>query len=193
MRYFNGSDMEFLSIFLVALGLAADCFAVALSGSIAMVSLSIIQGLRTALAFGVFQGLMPVLGWLAGRTIVGYIEAYDHWLALGLLTFVGGRMIWESFRPEDKPKNTDITRGLTLVLLAVATSIDALAVGLTFAFMQIDIVLATLTIGSVSFVVTIIGLLLGKKVGSLFGKRVEIVGGLILIGIGLKIVIEHTI
>ncbi|UCH42125.1 MAG: manganese efflux pump [Dehalococcoidales bacterium] len=184
--------MEFLSVFLVALGLAADCFAVALSGSIAMGSLSIIQGLRTALAFGLFQGLMPVLGWLAGRTIVGYIEAYDHWLALGLLTFVGGKMIWESFRSGDKLRNTDITRGLTLVLLAVATSIDALAVGLTFAFIQIDIVLATLTIGLVSFVVTIIGLLLGKKVGSLFGKRVEIIGGLILIGIGLKIVIEHT-
>ena len=185
--------MEFLSIFLVALGLAADCFAVALSGSIAMGSLSLLQGLRTALAFGVFQGLMPVLGWLAGRTVVEYIEAYDHWLALGLLTFVGGRMIWESFRSGDKPRNTDITRGLTLLLLAIATSIDALAVGLTFAFIQIDIVLATLTIGFVSFIITIVGLLLGKKVGSLFGKRVEIVGGLILIGIGLKIVIEHTV
>lgn len=193
MRYFSGSDMEFLSIFLVALGLAADCFTVALSGSIAMGSLSLIQGLRTALAFGVFQGLMPVLGWLAGRTIVEYIEAYDHWLALALLTFVGGRMIWESFRSGNKPRNADITRGLTLLLLAVATSIDALAVGLTFAFIEIDIVLATLTIGVVSFVATIIGLLLGKKVGSLFGKRVEIIGGLILIGIGIKIVIEHSL
>jgi putative Mn2+ efflux pump MntP len=185
--------MEYLSVFLIALGLAADCFAVSLSGSVAMASLSFRQVLRTALAFGLFQGLMPVLGWLAGRSVVEYVEAYDHWVAFTLLTVIGVKMIWESFRSGDKPGSTDITRGLMLLTLSLATSIDALAVGLTFAFIKINIVLAALTIGIIAFVATVIGMLLGRKVGGLVGKRVEVIGGLILIAIGIKIVIEHTL
>lgn len=186
--------MGFLSIFLIALGLAADCFTVALSGSIAMRALSFLQVFRTALAFGIFQGLMPVLGWLAGQTVVELIADYDHWLAFILLAFVGGRMVWESFRSQGKyNKNTDITRGWLLITLSVATSIDALAVGLTFAFMKINIAVASSTIGVVAFVATVIALLLGRRVGSLIGKRVEVIGGMVLIGIGLKILLEHIL
>ena len=186
--------MEFLSIFLISLGLAADCFAVAISGSISMRTLSFIQVFRVSLAFGIFQGLMPVLGWLAGQTVVGLIADYDHWLAFILLVLVGSRMIWESFRLSDEhSKNTDITKGFLLLTLSVATSIDALAVGLTFAFMKINIAVASSTIGIVAFVATVIGFLLGRKASQLIGRRTETIGGMILIGIGIKIILEHIL
>jgi len=186
--------MEFLSIFLIAIGLSADCFAVALSGSISMRTPSRLQVFRTSLAFGLFQGLMPVLGWLAGRTVVGLIGDYDHWVAFILLALVGSRMIWESFRSKDgRSKAIDITKGFLLLTLSVATSIDALAVGLTFAFMKINIALASSTIGVVAFVATVIGFLLGRKAGHLIGRRAEAIGGTILIGIGIKTLLEHIL
>jgi len=186
--------MDFANVLLIAFGLAADCFAVSISGSVAMRNVTWYQIGRTALVFGIFQAMMPVFGWLAGRTIVEIIAAYDHWLAFGLLSFIGGKMLWESFRSDtDGKKPGDITRGLLLLTLAVATSIDALAVGLTFAFVRIDIVLASTTIGVVSFGMTIIGFLLGRRVGNLIGKRAELVGGIILIGIGVKILVEHLL
>ena len=184
--------MEFLSIFLIALGLAADCFAVAFSGSISMRTLSFLQVFRVSLVFGIFQGLMPVLGWLAGRTVVELIADYDHWLAFILLALVGSRMIWESFRSRDgHNKNTDITKGFLLLTLSVATSIDALAVGLTFAFMKVNILVASSTIGIVAFVATVIGFILGRKASYLIGRRAEAIGGMVLIGIGVKILVEH--
>jgi len=187
-------SMEFLSIFFIALGLAADCFAVAIGGSISMKTLSFLQVFRTSLAFGIFQGLMPVLGWLAGRTVVELIAGYDHWVAFILLALVGTRMIWESFRSRDgNSKSTDMTRGFLLLTLSLATSIDALAVGLTFAFIKINIVVASLTIGVVASVVTAIGFLLGRKAGHLIGRRVEAIGGIILIGIAIRILLEHVL
>ncbi len=186
--------MEFLTVFLTALGLAADCFVVALGGSISRRNISFLQVGRVALSFGVFQAVMPVLGWLAGLTVVNLVADYDHWVALALLGFVGGKMIWEAFRPRvGRSDNADITRGWLLLTLSVATSIDALAVGLTFAFVKVDILLASLTIGIVSFGVTIIGFVLGKKANHLIGSRAEVIGGLILIGIGIKIVLEHIL
>jgi len=186
--------MEFIPIFFIAIGLAADCFAVSLSGSITLTTLSFLQVFRASLVFGIFQSLMPVLGWLAGRTVVEFVADYDHWLAFALLAFVGGRMIWESFHSGDRNrKNVDITRGFLLLTLAIATSIDALAVGLTFAFMEIDIMVASLTIGVVAFVATGIGFLLGRKASSLIGKRAEAIGGIVLIGIGLKVILEHML
>ena len=186
--------MEFLFIFLIAIGLSADCFAVALSGSISMRTPSRLQVFRTSLSFGLFQGLMPVLGWLAGRTVVGLVGDYDHWVAFILLALVGSRMIWESFRSKDgRSKAIDITKGFLLLTLSVATSIDALAVGLTFAFMKINIALASSTIGVVAFVATVIGFLLGRKAGHLIGRRAEAIGGMILIGIGIKTLLEHIL
>ena len=183
---------DFLSILLIAIGLSADCFAVALSGSFSMRMLSRLQIFRVSLAFGLFQALMPVLGWLVGRAVVEIIADYDHWTAFVLLAIVGGRMIWESFRSEEtRSQNTDITKGILLLTLSVATSIDALVVGLSFAFLEISIVMASLTIGTVAFVITATGFLLGRKIGKLIGERAEAIGGVILIGIGLRILLTH--
>ena len=187
-------NIDFLAVLLIAIGLSADCFAVALSSSISKRTLSFLQIIRVSFSFGAFQAIMPVLGWLAGRSIVDFIAGYDHWLAFALLALVGGRMVWESFRKkEHRSKITDVTKTVSLLLLSVATSIDALAVGLSFAFIKTNIVLASLTIGIVAFVITAIGFIMGKKTGRLLGKKAEAIGGLILIGIGIRIVLEHIL
>ena len=185
------SGINELQVLLIALGLSADCFAVTLSGSVTMRTVSFIQVLRTAFTFGVFQGLMPVLGWLAGKTVVDLIGGFDHWIAFVLLSLIGIKMIWGSFKGGEENKQLDITRGLTLFTLAFATSIDALAVGLTFAFLEVNIVSAGLIIGAVAFFISIFGFYLGKRVGRLLGKRAEAFGGLVLIGIGLRILLNH--
>ncbi len=183
---------DFLSIMLVALGLSADCFAVALGGGISDRTLSWPKWTRVALSFGVFQALMPLIGWLAGRTIVNIIADYDHWLALGLLGFVGGKMIFEAFHHHETQKETkDMSRGWTLVTLSVATSIDALAIGLSFAFLDVNIVLAAALIGVTAFAITIVGFVAGRKAGEVIGKRAELIGGLILVAIGLRILVSH--
>ena len=188
----NGSD--FLSLILIAIGLSADCFAVAISASVTAKNPSRLQVLRMAAMFGLFQALMPVLGWLAGQTVVKFIAAYDHFVAFALLAIVGGRMIWESFHhKKEHEKTTDVTRGWMLLTLAIATSIDALAVGLSLAFIEVNIVLAGAVIGAVAFMATIVGFLLGKKAGDLIGRWAEAIGGIILIGIGLRILITHLL
>jgi putative Mn2+ efflux pump MntP len=191
----SGIELNDIIIVLpVALGLSADCFAVAISASISAGQHSTWRMLRTALAFGFFQAVMPVLGWLAGRTIVDIISDYDHWIAFGLLAFIGGKMLWESFeRKEEKSKNTDITRGLLLLTASLATSIDALAVGLSFAFVDVNIILASLTIGIIAFVVTAVGFPLGRKISRVAGRWAEVIGGIVLIGIGLRILITHLL
>jgi len=186
-------DLDILSIILIALGLSADCFAVAFSGSISMKTVSPAQVLRTALVFGVFQAIMPILGWLAGLTVVDFIAEYDHWIAFALLVLVGGRMIWETFRSTDDLKRVDISRGVLLLTLALATSIDALAVGLTFAFLRVNIWLACSTIGVIAFGITIVGFVLGRKAGVSLGKYAEAIGGMILIGIGFRILLSHIL
>jgi len=186
--------LDFLTLLAIAVGLSADCFAVALGGSIAMRSLSFIPVLRVSLSFGLFQTLMPVLGWVLGRTVVDFIAAYDHWVAFALLVFVGGRMLWSSFQSEEsRPAGTDISKGLLLLTLSLATSMDALAVGLSFAFLKVNIALASAIIGVVAFTITALGFLVGRKVSSLFGRWAEVIGGVILIGIGLRIILTHIL
>lgn len=186
--------MDPFSLVFVALSLSADCFAVALSGSISMRKWSLPQAFRTSFAFGLAQFLMPVLGWLAGRTVVELISAYDHWAAFGLLAGIGGKMVWESLRGEGaRERATDITRGFLLVTLAVATSLDALAVGLSLAFLEVDILAASGTIGVVAFAVTAAGFLLGRKVGGMFSRAARLVGGLVLAGIGVSILLTHVL
>jgi putative Mn2+ efflux pump MntP len=185
--------MEFLSVFLIALGLSADCFAVALSASIANRNHSPLQVVKVSFSFGFSQAVMPVIGWLAGKTIVDFIASFDHWVAFGLLVFVGGKMLWETFRHEKDGKPADISRGLLLLTLSIATSLDALAVGLAFAFEDVNIWLASPTIGITSFAISALGFLIGTKVGKIFGKRAEVLGGLILIGIGIRILVEHLV
>ena len=184
---------DFVSILIIAIGLSADCFAVSISGSVAMQRTTPLQIIRTAFTFGLFQAIMPVIGWLIGRNLVTLVADYDHWVAFALLLLIGGKMIWESLHESEDNEKTDITRGLTLLTLAVATSIDALAVGLTFAFLRISIALASSTIGVIAFIVTILGFLTGEKVGQLFGKRAEIVGGIVLIAIGIRILLSHLL
>jgi manganese efflux pump family protein len=187
------SEVDFTTILVTAIGLSADCFAVALSISISQRGLSFRKFFRFPLAFGLFQAIMLLLGWLAGRTIVEFISAWDHWLAFGLLVIIGGRMVWESFHDEDEGAERDINKWFTLLALSVATSIDSLAAGLSFAFLNVDILLASIVTGLTSFMVTLIGYYIGKKVGVLVGKRAETAGGIILILIGLRIILEHIL
>lgn len=185
--------MGFLSIFIIAVALGMDAFSVAIGIGAGSRKLYPRPVLRLSFHFGLFQFLMPIIGWAVGRSIAGYIGVYDHWLAFGLLAFVGVKMIRESFEPEDKGSRTDATRGWTLVILSIATSIDALAVGLSFAFLNIGIYAASSMIGVVCFLMTASGMFFGQRLGSIFGKRAEIAGGLVLIAIGVKILYEHIL
>jgi putative Mn2+ efflux pump MntP len=187
------NSVDSLSIFIIAIGLAIDCFAVSISGSIALRKVSPAQMLRVALAFGAFQAGMTALGWLAGQTVVNLIKSFDHWIAFGLLAVVGLKMLWESFRADTDGKTVDITKWLTLLLLSIATSIDALAVGVSFAFLTVNLAYACAVIGGAAFVLTIAGLALGKRLGKIVGKRAEIIGGIVLIGIGIRILLEHML
>jgi putative Mn2+ efflux pump MntP len=187
-------EIGFITILITAAGLSAHCFAVALSLSICYGGLSFRQFIRFPLAFGLFQAAMLVIGWLVGRSIFHYIAAYDHWLAFGLLAFIGGRMIWESFHDGDEARaSRDITRLFTLLALSVATSIDALAVGLSYAFLNVAIILAAVATGLTTFTITIIGHYVGNRIGSRGGRWAEIAGGLILILIGVKILLQHIL
>ncbi len=183
--------MGFFALMMIALGLGMDCFAVSLGIGTARTCKSFRPFFRLCFHFGLFQGGMALLGYLAGSTIAPLIESVDHWIAMGLLAFVGIRMIKGGMNPEAETYCDDPSKGWTLVMLAVATSIDALAVGLSFAFLQVDIVPASLTIGITSTIMSIIGLTIGHGLGTAFGKRMEIIGGLILNGIGINIVISH--
>jgi putative Mn2+ efflux pump MntP len=137
--------------------------------------------------------MMTILGLLACITIQKWIASYDHWVALALLSFVGGKMIYEAFQEAETDEEKDPTRGMTLVLLSLATSIDALAVGLSLGMLNISIWTPALVIGLVAGILTVVGLLLGRRCESIWGKRVEIFGGLILCGIGTKILLQHLL
>lgn len=193
--------MSLLDIILLAVALAMDCFTVSIvSGVIAARSEDAenekLWIIRMALLFGFFQALMPLLGWLGISRFQSYMEAYDHWIAFSLLAFIGGRMVWESFRPEEK-QHFDPRRLQTQLLLAVATSIDALAVGISFACtgytVLSQLVLPLIVIGVVSFLFSIIGYRLGSRYGSGIAHRLkpELFGGIVLILIGVKILITH--
>jgi putative Mn2+ efflux pump MntP len=183
--------MSTLTLLGIALGLAMDAFAVAIGAGLQLCGATPRQVFRLAWHFGLFQALMPIIGWLAGRTVSEYIEPVDHWIAFGLLTFIGGKMIYEAFQHDEEAEVCDPTKGWRMVMLSVATSIDALAVGLSLALLGTSIWWPALVIGIVAGVMTVIGMELGKRFGALLGRRMEIVGGLILIGIGVKILVEH--
>lgn len=186
--------MDGLTLFGIALALAMDAFAVALGTGLTLDRLTGRHIFRFGFHFGLFQALMPVLGWLAGMSVQKWISAYDHWIAFALLATIGGKMIREAFEEEgEEAAATDPTRGWSLVMLSVATSIDALAVGLSLAMLGVSIWVPAGVIGLVCAVLTVIGMLLGRRIGSMWGQRVEILGGAVLIAIGLKILLEHTL
>ncbi len=183
--------MDAITLTGLALALAMDAFAVALGTGAVLSRLTGRHLFRLGFHFGLFQALMPVIGWLAGLTIIQWVEAWDHWIAFSLLAIIGGRMIYEAFSDEEKPGDRDPTKGLSLILLSIATSIDALAVGFSLSVIGVSIWMPALVIGLVAGVLTIAGMLLGGRIGSRWGSRVEIFGGLVLISIGIKILVEH--
>jgi putative Mn2+ efflux pump MntP len=186
--------VDLIAVPLIAVGLSMDCLAVAIGGSISMPGVSHRQILRVALAFGLFQFGMLVGGWYAGQTVVETVESYDHWIAFALLLLVGAHMLWESVRGEDENrKRTDITRGIPLLTLSIATSIDSLGVGLSLAFVESKVWLAALIVGSVCFLITAAGFYTGRRIGGWLGRWADALGGLVLIGIGVRILITHLL
>jgi len=179
----------------IAIGLAMDTFAVAIGASVMLRGVTKRQVFRFAFHFGLFQAIMPVIGWAAGIRFVSYIAHWDHWIAFALLGFVGGKAIVGAWTEEEAETSAapraDPTRGWSLIVLSVATSIDALAVGLSFAVLDMIIWVPVAIIGVVTALITMTGMLVGSRLGSHFGKRIEIMGGLILIGIGVKILVQH--
>jgi len=178
---------------LIALGLALDAFAIAITGGMLVRSTKLGHSLRIAGLFGLFQAFMPVVGWAAGSVLADYITGFDHWVAFALLSLVGTHMIYESMKPEHTKRAYDFLNIRILLLLALATSIDALAAGVGFALMELDIIRTISIIGGVTFLLSFIGYRIGDRIGSVFGDNVRILGGIILIAIGLKIVIEHSL
>ena len=183
--------INLIEIFLIAVSLALDAFAVSVSSGISVPGFGPRQAVKMGLWFGGFQFMMPLLGWLLGSSVSQYIEAVDHWVAFALPAVIGGKMAVESLRGgEEDEAPADLSAG-RLCLLAVATSIDALAVGVSMAFMRVHILSAAAVIGVVAFVLSVVGGLVGKRLGGLFQRRAELVGGLVLIAIGVKILVEH--
>lgn len=182
--------MGLITLFFLAIGLCFDTFAVSVSSGLLRKEIVFWQAVRIAFFLAIFQAIMPVLGWLGGITIKEWIEPFDHWVALGILTILGVKMLIESLKASDE-KNINPLDIKVIISMALATSIDAFAVGISFAIIEVNMILAVLIIGSVTFIASMLGILFGKKTGSHFGQKMEIIGGLILIAIGIKIVIEH--
>jgi putative Mn2+ efflux pump MntP len=191
-----------LTVVLIGLSLSMDAFAVSVGSGISFRDLKLFHALRGAFFFGLFQFIMPVAGWYLGKSIFSLIEGYDHWVAFALLTLIGGKMIKESFDIKLSPRKAagggektaaDI-RGLgTLFVLTVATSVDALAVGVSFSFLNVNIIPAALLIGVVTFGLSVSGVKAGNTFGMKYKSKAELAGGVILILMGLKIVLEHTV
>lgn len=183
--------MTIAEILLLAVGLAMDCFAVSLGIGTTRYASGRRSLFRLSFHFGLFQALMPMLGWVIGTRIAGLVAAFDHWLAFGLLGFVGIRMIRSGLDADGESHSTDPSRGGTLILLAIATSIDAFAIGLTLAMLQVHILLPVVVIGLVAGGLSLFGLKIGHRLGQSFGKRMEIVGGALLIVIGFRVLLSH--
>ncbi len=183
--------MGLITIIIIAVGLAMDAFAVSIVSGSACKQLKVKHAFRTALFFGGFQALMPLIGALAGLSLKEYIANYDHWMAFGLLSAVGGKMLYESFRIKPAKENFDPSNIFILLVLSVATSIDALVVGITLPLLRVSIAPAVVIIGLVTFALSYLGIFIGKKSGHFFESKIEALGGLVLIALGLKILIEH--
>lgn len=183
--------MEFTTTLLIAVGLAMDAFAVAVSGGATVREDRIRYALIVGALLGGFQAGMPVLGWLGGVSLASFIGAYDHWIAFLLLALIGGKMIVEAVRGDGETVQFAAGSTATLLLLAIATSIDALAVGVTFAVLDTPILWPAVTVGVVTFVLSAAGVLIGSSFKRIPGRKVEILGGVILIGLGLRILLDH--
>lgn len=183
--------MDLVTIVLISIGLAMDAFAVSICKGLSMKKLDMKKALIIGLYFGLFQGMMPIIGYLLGKNFSDVVEVVDHWIAFILLGFIGGKMIKESLSKDDEGCTDDVSFK-TMVVLAIATSIDALAVGITFAFLKNTyLVLSFVLIGVITFVLSVLGVKIGNVFGDKYEKKAEFAGGLILILLGLKILLEH--
>jgi len=182
--------MDIISIILIAIGLSMDSFAVSVTNGLTIRDLNVKRIITISFSLAIFQALMPLIGWFAGIGIEKYIKEFDHWIAFLLLSFIGVKMIYEGLKKKDIEKDTEL-KILVLIGQSFATSIDAFAVGISFAFLNLSIITPVLIIGLITFIVSIIGLQLGKYFGKRIRKSAEIIGGIVLLGIGFKILIEH--
>ena len=182
--------MGILEILLIGVGLAMDAFAVSICKGLAMKKIDWKKAIIIGLYFGIFQGVMPIIGYFLGTTFQSLVTSMDHWIAFVLLALIGGNMIKEAFDYESEGCNDNIDFR-TMLVLAIATSIDALAVGITFAFLKTNLLVAVLVIGIITFILSLIGVKIGNKFGSKYESKAELVGGIILILMGLKILLEH--
>ncbi len=189
--WLKSERMEILTVFFLAIGLSFDSFAVSVCSGLNLPQIRFLQATKIAIFLALFQALMPLVGWLVGNSLKSLIEPVDHWIAFGLLSLIGGKMIIESFIDSEQREIKNPLHIKVILLLSLATSIDALAVGFSFATLLEKILIAVLIIGSVTFIASMLGILLGKKTGPKINKYAEIIGGLILIVIGSKILIEH--
>lgn len=188
--------MSIFEMFAIAVALAMDAFAVSVSASTSIPNVTFRHYLRMSFYFGLFQFFMPILGWLLGQSVRSYIEAWDHWIAFILLAFVGLNMLREAFFGEEEEVSSgDPTRGFAIIVLATATSIDALAVGLSFSMAGVSVWLPAIIIGLVCAALTAVGIKLGTSLGrsDILGGKASVVGALVLIGIGVKILYEHGV
>ena len=188
--------MGIVELLLTAIALSMDAFAVSVCKGLGMRRMRYDQALVISLYFGVFQALMPLIGWLLGTSFSRYIQAFDHWIAFVLLTFLGGKMLWDVFHEKEDGEQESAERRLDhreLFMLAIATSIDALAVGIAFACLEVNIWRSISIIGVTTLVISFAGVWIGNRFGNRFQKKAEIAGGLVLILIGVKILAEHLI
>lgn len=183
--------MEFLTVILLAIGLSFDSFAVSVCSGLNLPHIRFMQATKIAVFLALFQAIMPLFGWLIGNSVKSLIEPVDHWIAFGLLSLIGGKMIIESFIDSETREIKNPLDIKVILTLSVATSIDALAVGFSFATLLSKILIAVIIIGLVTFIASMLGILLGKKTGPAINRFAEIVGGVILVLIGIKILVEH--
>jgi putative Mn2+ efflux pump MntP len=183
--------MDLLTPALIGIGLSMDCFAVSLAIGTTTKTRLIYAAVIIALCFGAFQAGMTVIGWAAGVSLIGLISAYDHWVAFILLAIIGGKMIWEGIRGGEDEAPLESIRIVPVIVLSLATSIDALAVGISFGVLQTAVLIPVLMIGIVCFGISFAGVMLGERLESFLGNKMEIFGGIILILIGLRILTEH--
>lgn len=183
--------MDLFVLIMIAVGLAMDAFAVSIGCGLTVPPPKRRNGLKIAFFFSAFQAVMPIIGWGFGRFFAANIEKIDHWIAFGLLCLIGSRMIYNALTSGECERVSNPANVKTLLMLSIATSIDALIIGVTFAFLQIHIITPVIIIGVITFVISSVGLLIGHKLGCYLEKRAEIFGGIVLIGIGIKILIEH--
>jgi len=177
----------------IALGLAMDALAVSIACGVTIKHLKIRHSLRIGLFFGFFQAFMPVIGWLAGKSIRDAISGVDHWIVFGLMGIIGGKMIYESFKIPSNRKGFDPLHISVLLFLSIATSIDALAVGIGFAFLQIAIITPVIIIGIITFLLSFAGTYIGHRMGHFFERKIEFAGGAVLIVMGTKFLVEHLV